>query len=242
MPEGYSPAAMNAFEAFFRPWMKRKVRIHFAGLPSGLPGDMPLLMVANHTSWWDAFGLREIQRILRPRAPIYTVMLERELARFPFFRRIGAIGIEPHRLSSIRSTARRVARLTRLRPDSTVLFFPQGRIWPSFRRPLGFAPGVDLFLREMPQAFALPVGMHLEALASPRPTFFLYASPPISPLVAGESVVRLERSVTAALDDLAAHLLRFGEEAATRWPGPFERLPPTTSSPLDTAAATPETR
>jgi hypothetical protein len=239
MPEGYSPAAMNVFEAFFRPWMKRKVAVRFAGLPSGLAAESPLVIVANHTSWWDAFGLREIQRVLRPRAPVYTVMLERELARFPFFRRIGAVGIEPGRLSSVRSAARRVGRLTRLRPDSTVLFFPQGRIWPSFRRPLGFASGVELFLREMPSALVMPVGLHLEALASPRPTFFLYASSPVPAIAERASVSRLEESVTTALDEVAGHLLRCGEESARLWPGPFERLPPSALLPPDRAATSP---
>ena len=42
------------------------------------------------------------------------------------------------------------------RPDGTVIFFPQGRIWPSFKRPLGFHPGIGLFARELAPMIVLP--------------------------------------------------------------------------------------
>ena len=55
----------------------------------------PALLVANHMSWWDGFFLIHLQQQLWPETPHYSVMLESELRKFPFFRKIGAIGVEP---------------------------------------------------------------------------------------------------------------------------------------------------
>jgi hypothetical protein len=226
MPEGYSHAAMWLFEAAFLPWMRRRVDLRMTGLPRDLPSRTPLVIASNHSTWWDGFALRALQRSLRPRAPVYTVMLERELARRPFFRRIGVIGIDPERLASVRGLMRRIDDLTLRRPDSVIIFFPQGRIWPSYRRPLGFRPGIELLLRQLPEWLLLPVGLHLESLNSSRPTLFLNCGAVQSssdpPVGAGQ----IEACVEKCLDDLRAHLLRCGEDAARLWPGPHQRLEP----------------
>jgi len=220
MPEGYSPIAMAAFQAAFGPWMRRRIILRMAGLPRDLPPDIPLLVAANHTSWWDGFALLEIQRLLRPRAPVYTVMLESELSTRPFFRRIGAIGIDAGSVVSLRGAMRRLGRLTRERPDAVILFFPQGRIWPSFRRPLGFRPGLRTFLRALPPTLLLPVGIHLEALTRVKPTLFLNAAQPLEG-PAARDMNEIEHAVTGAIDGVLEHLLRFGEDAGSRWPAPY---------------------
>jgi 1-acyl-sn-glycerol-3-phosphate acyltransferase len=95
MNSRFSPAAVRAFELLFHPWMRRRVHaVRVAGLPMGVAPTRPLLLASNHVSWWDAFVLREVQRVLRPGAPMYTLMSEAELARLPFFRWMGVVGIE----------------------------------------------------------------------------------------------------------------------------------------------------
>ena len=117
---------MRAFELFFRPWRDARVRTLVAGLPADLPRGVPLLLAANHVSWWDPFTLREMQRALRPGAPFFTVMLEAELARRPFFRRMGVVGLDPA------LAARRCARAS----ASCGVCWRSGRTAPSasFRR------------------------------------------------------------------------------------------------------------
>jgi hypothetical protein len=231
MPEGYSPLAMRLFEAAFLPWMRRRVELRIAGLPRDLPSRPPLLIVSNHSTWWDGFALRAVQRKLRPDAPVYTVMLERELARRPFFRRIGALGIEPGNLASVRSMLRRVEHLTRQREDSVILFFPQGRIWPSIRRPLGFLPGIELLLRQLPDWLLLPVGLHLEPLNSARPTLFMNCGAVHSSTAGALEAAEIEQRVERALNDLLAHLLRCGEDAARLWPPLHGRVESTGEEP-----------
>jgi 1-acyl-sn-glycerol-3-phosphate acyltransferase len=225
MARGFSRPALAAFELCFRPWMRRRIhQVRIAGLPRALPPGVPLLLVANHASWWDPFLLREVHRRLRPAAPLHTVMLRRELARRPFLRRIGAVGIDPERPAGIAAALRELRHRLRERPDATVAFFPQGRIWPTHRRPLGFRPGVELLLRHLPPLTVLPVALHLEPLRSPSQTAFVLAGDPIG---AGEgaAAARLEAAVEAGLDRVHAFLAEWGEDAAGAWPDPHSTLP-----------------
>jgi 1-acyl-sn-glycerol-3-phosphate acyltransferase len=224
MTSRFNPLAVAAFEAFFRPWRDRRVRTLMAGLPADLPPDVPLLLAGNHTSWWDPFTLREMQRALRPSSPVFVVMLERELARRPYFRRMGVHGIEPGSGASLRACVRQLRERLAERPDGTVVFFPQGRIWPSFKRPLGFHPGVGLLARELAPLVVIPVALHVEPLSSTRATVFASAAEPIH--VRGAlSPAELEAAVTAELDALLAFLALHGEDAPAHWPGPRGRLP-----------------
>jgi 1-acyl-sn-glycerol-3-phosphate acyltransferase len=224
MDSRWSPPAVRAFEAFFRPWRNARVATRFAGLPAGLPGGVPLLLAANHVSWWDPFTLREVQRALRPAAPFFTVMLEAELARRPFFRRLGVVGLDPASPASLRACIRQLRRLLDERPDGAVCFFPQGRIWPSFRRPLGFRPGIGLIARELAPMIVLPVGLHVEPLNATRPTVFASAGEPMR-VDAYLGPEALEARVEREVDAIHAFLSRHGEAAPRHWPGAHGRLP-----------------
>lgn len=222
----FSPMALAAFESVFRPWMRRHIHaVRIAGLPGALPPQQPLLLVANHCSWWDAFALREAQRVLRPGAPVHTVMLRSELRRFPFFRWLGAVGIEPGSPGSVAHAVRGLQARLRARPDAVVLFFPQGRIWPSFRRPLGFQRGVELLARRLAPVTTLPVGLHLEPLVSPAPSILVSVGEPLDGPAAADAG-GLEAAVAEQLDRIFAFLVRHGEQALLAWPAPHQPLPP----------------
>jgi 1-acyl-sn-glycerol-3-phosphate acyltransferase len=221
----FSGPALRTFELFFLPWMRRRVRVCIAGLPESLPRGIPLLLVANHTSWWDAFLLREVQRILRPGVPILTVMLEKELRRWPHFRYLGGVGLEPNSAASIRRMIRALAAAAARDPDCVVLYFPQGRIWPSHRRPLGFRRGVELVARALAPVVVLPVGIHIEPLGSPRPSAFTYGGDPRSVEQEPSTADALEAAVQETLDEVIAFLHARGEDALDAWPGPHGRLP-----------------
>jgi 1-acyl-sn-glycerol-3-phosphate acyltransferase len=228
----FSPYALRAFELAFRPWMSRRLAaVRVTGIRPGVGAGRPLMLVANHTSWWDAFLLREVQRVLRPDAPILTVMLERELARLPLFRLLGAIGMNPDSPASVRGAIRGLREQVESDPRSTILFFPQGRIWPAHRRPLGFRPGVELFSRRLAPICVLPAGIHLEPLAAPAPTAFVALAEPIDVGAEGVPASVLERAMEDQLDRVLDLLAREGEGAADRWPAPADALPPVLARP-----------
>lgn len=222
MSSRYSPASLRAFEFFFRPWMRRRLHgEYFAGLPSKSLGNRAMLLVANHVSWWDGFILRELHRMMRPRAPLYTVMAEEQLRRVPYFRRLGVLGINRGEPASILRALRELDRHLQDHPGALVVFFPQGRIWPSHRRPLGFERGVELLLRRLPLV-ALPIGLHAEPLTHVSPSFFVSVGEPIE---GRPTAVELERQVEVQLDAIQAFLAEHGEDAPRRWPSPHQPLP-----------------
>ena len=141
--------------------------------------DIPLIFAANHVSWWDGFLLMELHRVVRPRAPYHTIMLESELRQHSFLRRIGAIGIDPQRSSTLLSAIRELKRRIERRPDSVIFFFPQGRILPSWKRPLGFRRGIEVFREALGESVVVPVGIHIEPLNRAAPHAFVRAGQPL---------------------------------------------------------------
>lgn len=218
------PVVFRAFDALFLPWMRRHIAgVHITGLPKPHQLTRPLILVANHVSWWDGFLLRRVQRHLRPDAPMHTVMLERELSKWPMLRLLGGIGIDPDHPTTVVQAIRVLEERLERRRDSVVLYFPQGHIWPSQKRPLGFHRGIELFAERLPPADILPVAIHFEPMNTAAPHAFIAADRPVS----ATSVTRtdLEVAVERQLDAIAALLADHGEDSLAFWPGMHESLP-----------------
>lgn len=220
----YSRAVWAGFEAVFLPWMRRRLDgVHVSGVEDArwVP-RLPILLVANHPSWWDGFLLREVHRRLRPDAPFHVVMTERELRRHRLFQWMGAVPLPAGRLGA-RSLVRDLSRRIDDRPDAVLGFFPQGRIWPS-HKPLSFRPGAAWLAERLAPVVVVPVALHLEPLARPGPAAFVSVG---QPRVVRRQIttVELEAMVSLALDEVLAFTRRHGEDAAAHWaeggPGPF---------------------
>lgn len=189
-----------------------------AGVPAR--SKLPVLVVANHVSWWDGFLLRELQRTAQPKARPHAVMLERELRLRPPLRLVGAYGVEPGDAMSTRRVLRRLeAARRRLDSDFWLFWFPQGRIWPAHRRPLGFERGIELAIRRLAPIRVLPVAIDVEPLNRRRPTALLSAGEPVD-VWPGARPRReeLEEMVTNELELLRRVAARWGEDLPTRWP------------------------
>jgi 1-acyl-sn-glycerol-3-phosphate acyltransferase len=227
----FSFAALAAFELFFGHWMRRRIHaILLAGhLPDSLPPDRPIIFAANHVSWWDGFVLREVQRRTRPGWRIQVLMRESELRRFGFLRWLGAVGVDPAQPRSVLGVVRRVADYAGRHPRTTVLLFPQGRIWPSARRPLGFHRGVEVLARAL-DAVVVPTAIHVEPLNHPAPSVFVSLGRPFLP---GDelSASLVEARVASELDRIFAVLALHGEDAADAWTRGDEDGPPVPPEP-----------
>jgi 1-acyl-sn-glycerol-3-phosphate acyltransferase len=140
---------------------------------------LPLIFVANHCSWWDGFFLAKLQRSFAPKASLYSLMLEEELKRRPFFRRLGAVGIRPQDPFSVLSSfyrLREASRSSRMREEPICIsIFPQGSIRPQAERPLNFKPGVERLTRFMGSAQLLPIALCIEPLRAVKPTALVLA-------------------------------------------------------------------
>lgn len=208
----FHPLAAKCFETVFLPLRKFHLgEIRFLNLPEVLPEDRPILLVGNHVSNWDGFVFRELQTRLRPAWPIYSVMLEKELRRLPIFRLLGGVGIDPGSPASVTGAIRALGSLRRKSPEFFLSYFPQGSIYPSFKRPLDFKGGVDLFIRALTPLTVLPVGLHIEPMRKLAPTFFASVGRPIKMDDATSSFQELENLVQSEIDRLHQGLCRQGE-------------------------------
>ncbi|MEZ4414491.1 MAG: lysophospholipid acyltransferase family protein [Gemmatimonadota bacterium] len=216
-----TPLAWAFLDRLLLPVLLRSLHaVRILGAPTALDATRPLLIVANHASWWDGFLVQRLARRLRPVAQLHTIMLERELRRAPFLRHTGALGLVPGSLASTRSLLKRLHALRRASPELVVQVYPQGRIVPSRRRPLGFQRGVGAIARALVDPIILPVGLHLEPLNHPRPTAFVVCGPPV-PDGRTPSAEELEDHVTRGLDRFLARI----DEAGEHWSDPTQEDP-----------------
>lgn len=215
MKTRFVPQAAAVFDAVIGPFLSTRIaKLHVQGPSNPLPSGMPLLLVANHVSWWDGFLLRALQKRLRPTAPLHTVMLERELAKNPWFRLMGCHGLVPGDRSSWEGILAALACEVAANPDTCLSFFPQGRIWPSQRRPLGFRRGIEQLIPRLPDPLVVPVAIRFEPLNTLSPHVFLRVGEPVrSPTGELAGAKHWERVVQALLDEQAAQLDRLGEDA-----------------------------
>lgn len=218
MNERWLVPALRWFEICLAPLWALHWRLRVRPPPHPPPPDAPLLLVANHIGWWDGFALLALRGRLRPQAPHYTVMLARELRRQPIFRWLGALPVAPESPASVRRLLRTLAVLRQRSPRLTLAYFPQGRIWPSYRRPLGFRRGLDAVARALAPCWIVPCALHAEPLTERRPTLFVLADRPLYADARGIHPAVVEARVTALLDGLQRFLAEVGEDAARRWP------------------------
>ncbi len=135
--------------------------------------SLPILFVSNHMSWWDGFFISELQKKLVPRSSHFTVMLESELKKFPFFRKIGAVGLIPNDSFSVARSFLELRRLRRSLGAFSMVFFPQGEIRPQQYRPLGFQKGLDPLIRLLHPIQVIPVALHIEPMKTPKPSAWI---------------------------------------------------------------------
>ena len=99
---------------------------------------LPILLIGNHISWWDGFFPYELNRTLFKRR-FYLMMLEEQLRKISFFRKIGAFSIDPGSRSAMQSInyASEILKSS----DNLLILFPQGKISSQYTTEMVFLKG-----------------------------------------------------------------------------------------------------
>jgi 1-acyl-sn-glycerol-3-phosphate acyltransferase len=164
------------FERLFAVYNRNLLARRFQGLRvAGLgalrarPRDLPLVLYANHSSWWDGLMAFQVGRACG--LDHYVMMEERQLRLYPLFRRLGAFSV-------VREDAREAARSVRYGADllrgtpRALWIFPQGRIRPNDERPLLLFNGAAHIIHRAGGAYAAPVAFRYEFMHDYRPEAF----------------------------------------------------------------------
>jgi len=203
-------------------------RVRMLGpLPEAVPPATPLVVYANHASWWDPLAALGSRSILFPGrldsyAPIDAEMLE----RYGIFKWLGFFGVDrdaPRGVSRFLDQAEEVLR----RPGSILFITPQGRFADVRERPLGFQRGIAHLAARVPEAVFLPLAMECVFWEESRPELLLHVGAPWRCSPASGSAVRdasrsreqilreLEQGLAEAMDRLADASMGRRREAFT---------------------------
>ncbi len=152
----------------FIPYIYRLLRKHFSNIylvnePPQVPENNGLIITPNHFSWWDGFFIDFVMRRYSNRK-LHIMMLEEQLKRFWFFRKLGAYSIDVNNKQSI-SESLQYTREIISDPAHFVVYYPQGEIQPYDKRPLKLKPGLKRVLQNIsrpvsvvPAAFRIQYG------------------------------------------------------------------------------------
>lgn len=176
-------------------------------------GTLPMIISANHSSWWDGYVIALIDRLLGTDG--YLMVEEKQLRRYFFFTWIGCFSVDRQNARSALQSLKYAATLLKGQPGRMVSLFPQGEIFPNDRRPLVFYNGVAYLARMVNPVLIYPLAIRIEYLAEQRPALFISMGDPVQIDTAQTKEAhfiksctqQLEASLTAELDLLRADIL-----------------------------------
>jgi len=154
------------------------VRVHGLQTLEACVEEAPVLLVANHTAWWDALVALWLSETRMPTAQTYGLMDAANLAQLRFFRWLGVFGVDR---TSRRDGARATRyALDRLRTPRTMLWvFPQGEEQPA-HVPLRFFPGAAGIARRSTAVRVVPVAFAYVFEGDERPHVYVSIGAPLS--------------------------------------------------------------
>jgi 1-acyl-sn-glycerol-3-phosphate acyltransferase len=151
------------FNAWFARHARGRIRSTFGRvLVTGLDDarrvveKAPALFVVNHSTWWDALVVLYLSELVLG-CDGYALMDAANLRRAPFFRRVGAFGVDLDDPADGARSIRHAARLLDA-PRRALWVFPEGRERSPFA-PLELRPGSAQIARVARRAAVVPVGL-----------------------------------------------------------------------------------
>jgi 1-acyl-sn-glycerol-3-phosphate acyltransferase len=164
----------------------------------------PLVVFANHSSWWDPMVSVLLAERFAPEMQHYAPIDAAALARYPILKRIGLFPVEM-------ATARGAVQFLRtsqaiLAAHGAVWITPQGR-FADPREPLVFKPGLGALAVRVPEATLLPLAIEYTFWDERMPETLLRLGAPVT-LAAGakadEATAMLEAALTQTMAELKA--------------------------------------
>ena len=108
--------------------------------------DLPVLLVCNHTSWWDGIWALHVNQQIFHRK-YHFMMLEEQLQKNWFFKYTGGFSISK-KTRSVIETLNYTAGLLQNK-NNLVLMFPQGKIFSMHKRDFVFEKGIEKILTKI---------------------------------------------------------------------------------------------
>ena len=220
----FSPRRFAFFRFMFAGFARkhlRAVRVARWGLPPADDPARPLVVYANHPSWWDGVAFMLYSSELFPGRRMIIPMEAESLTRYAFMRRIGVFGIEQNSgrgAVAFLRTAREVLET----PGHMLWMNAPGRFMDVRERPVFIAPGAVRLAEIAPTARFIPMAIEYPFWSERAAEMLCAFGPPID----GADLAVLGRDARgdAMAAALAATMDRLATDAIARDPARFRSV------------------
>jgi 1-acyl-sn-glycerol-3-phosphate acyltransferase len=168
----------------------------------------PLIVYANHASWWDPLSCIVLSRHLLPRASHYGPMDAAALKHYAIFRKLGLFPVET---GTPRGAAQflRAAREILSTPNAVLWVTPEGRFTDVRTRPPVFRPGLAALVARTGACTVVPLALEYTFWDERLPEILISCGEPIrisdgQAHTAAEWSSQLAAALVATQDELAA--------------------------------------
>lgn len=201
-------------ELVFKPYIFRLLKrsFHSVNIIGDVPeinDDYPLILVPNHSTWWDGFFVYLLNKKYFNRF-FFIMILEEQLEKYKFFTKLGGFSISKKSPKSIIESLKYSADILRKFPNSVTTIFPQGELLPNFIEPLNFNKGIEKILQFYGgKVNLLPLTIKIEYLNEEKASvFFSFGKPLISGHNDDNITAILKEEVTQGLEKIKENILK----------------------------------
>lgn len=165
------------------------------------PPSGPLIVAANHPSWWDPMIATLIADRWFPQREHISAIDAAMLERYAILKKLGFLPVDQQSLSSVRAFLQEAT--TRLRDNNAVLWItPQGHFADPRLRPMKFAPGIAYLAKHVPALTIQPIALEYTYWDTKKPHVLMSFCNPIS-ASPSDAPDLAERALENQLDHLA---------------------------------------
>lgn len=221
------PAISTPLLGFFRRIVRGYFRRHFHAVRVAYPERFkglngPLIVYANHSSWWDPMVSILLAAKLMPERRHYAPMDASALERYGLLKRLGVFPVE---MKTSRGAVQFLRTGEAILKDGGVLWVtPQGRFADPRDRPLEFKAGMAALAARVAETLGtctlLPLAIEYPFWDERLPETLLYFAEPVL-VVRGEATEPVQQRCLVALEEA---LDAMKEKSLTRDPAGFEVL------------------
>lgn len=132
---------------------------------------LPILVIANHISWWDGFWIAYLNET-RFHRKFHFMMLEEQLRKYWFFNYAGGFSVRKGSRTVV-ETLHYTSELLKNR-GNLVLVFPQGEIQSMHNQHFVFEKGIDRVLQNKHDVQVIMVASMVDYLSQKKPSLTMY--------------------------------------------------------------------
>lgn len=133
--------------------------------------NKPLLVIANHISWWDGFWIMYLN-LRKLHKKFHFMMLEEQLKRYWYFAYSGGFSINK-KSRTIIETLNYTTQLLKYNKNM-VLIFPQGEIKSIYENKIIFDKGINRIIEESKNIQILMVVNLIDYFSKSKPSLYIY--------------------------------------------------------------------